>query len=78
MPHPKCVGPAHPGEDDGEARRDCCATKISRTVFADHVMALRAPPKERKPKAAKEATTSHEPATSRRQARRRSTTTFRS
>ena len=26
--------------------------KISRTVFADHVLALRAPPKERKPKAA--------------------------
>jgi single-stranded DNA-binding protein len=26
-------------------------TKISRTVFADHVMALRQPPKERKPKA---------------------------
>jgi single-stranded DNA-binding protein len=25
-------------------------TKISRTVFADHVMALRAPPKERRPK----------------------------
>jgi single-stranded DNA-binding protein len=26
-------------------------TKISRTIFADHVMALRQPPKERKPKA---------------------------
>jgi single-stranded DNA-binding protein len=26
--------------------------KISRTVFVDHVLALRAPPKERKPKAA--------------------------
>ena len=30
-------------EKDGKAR-------ISRTVFADHVLALRAPPKERKPK----------------------------
>jgi single-stranded DNA-binding protein len=28
-------------------------TKISRTVFADHVLALRQPPKERKAKAAK-------------------------
>jgi single-stranded DNA-binding protein len=27
------------------------ATKISRTIFADHVMALRQPPKERTPKA---------------------------
>jgi single-stranded DNA-binding protein len=31
-------------EKDGQAR-------ISRTIFADHVMALRQPPKERKPKA---------------------------
>jgi single-stranded DNA-binding protein len=31
------------------------STKISRTVFVDHVMALRQPPKERKPKAAKPA-----------------------
>jgi single-stranded DNA-binding protein len=36
------------------------ATKISRTIFADHVMALRQPPKERKPKAAKAAPTSHQ------------------
>jgi single-stranded DNA-binding protein len=35
-------------------------TKISRTVFADHVMALRQPPKERKPKAEKPAPTSQE------------------
>ena len=35
-------------EKDGHAR-------ISRTIFADHVMALRAPPKERKPKAAAKA-----------------------
>jgi single-stranded DNA-binding protein len=28
-------------------------TKISRTIFADHVLALRAPPKERRAKAAK-------------------------
>jgi single-stranded DNA-binding protein len=34
------------------------ATKISRTIFADHAMALRQPPKERKPKAAKAAPTS--------------------
>src|SRR2546429_4642590 len=33
-------------------------TKISRTIFVDHVMALRQPPKERKPKAAKAAPTS--------------------
>ena len=26
-------------------------TRISRTVFADHVLALRQPPRERKPKA---------------------------
>jgi hypothetical protein len=32
-------------EKDGQAR-------ISRTIFADHVMALRAPPRERKPKKA--------------------------
>jgi single-stranded DNA-binding protein len=38
--------------------------KISRTVFADHVLALRAPPKERKPKAAKPAPTSQETTTS--------------
>jgi single-stranded DNA-binding protein len=37
-------------EKDGQAR-------ISRSIFADHVMALRQPPKDRKPKA-KEATTS--------------------
>jgi single-stranded DNA-binding protein len=37
------------------------ATKISRTIFADHAMALRQPPKERKPKAAKEAPTSQGP-----------------
>jgi single-stranded DNA-binding protein len=37
------------------------ATKISRTVFADHVLALRAPPKERKAKAA--APTSQEQST---------------
>jgi hypothetical protein len=30
-------------------------TKISRTVFADHVMPLRQPPRERKPRAAKPA-----------------------
>jgi single-stranded DNA-binding protein len=28
------------------------ATKISKTIFVDHVLALRAPPKERKPKKA--------------------------
>jgi single-stranded DNA-binding protein len=33
-------------EKDGQAR-------ISRTVFADHAMALRQPPKEKKPRAAK-------------------------
>jgi single-stranded DNA-binding protein len=38
-------------EKDGHAR-------ISRTIFVDHVMALRQPPKERKPKAAKVAPTS--------------------
>jgi single-stranded DNA-binding protein len=37
--------------------------KISRTVFADHVLALRAPPRERKPKAAKPAPTSQETTT---------------
>jgi hypothetical protein len=37
--------------------------KISRTVFADHVMALRQPPKERKPKPAKAAPTSQETTT---------------
>jgi single-stranded DNA-binding protein len=36
-------------------------TKISRTVFVDHVLAVRQPPKEKKPKAAKDAPTSHEP-----------------
>ena len=36
------------------------ATKISRTIFCDHAMALRQPPKERKPKAAKPAPTSSE------------------
>ena len=36
--------------------------KIGRTIFADHVMALRQPPKERKPKAAK-APTSQETTT---------------
>jgi single-stranded DNA-binding protein len=35
-------------EKDGQAR-------ISRTIFADHVMALRQPPKERKPKAGSKA-----------------------
>jgi single-stranded DNA-binding protein len=30
-------------------------TKISRTVFADHVLAVRQPPKEKKPKAAPKA-----------------------
>jgi single-stranded DNA-binding protein len=40
-------------EKDGQAR-------ISRTIFVDHVMALRAPPREKKPKAAKEATTSQQ------------------
>src|ERR1700676_4683361 len=29
------------------------ATKISRTIFADHVLAVRQPPRERKPKAEK-------------------------
>jgi single-stranded DNA-binding protein len=39
-------------------------TKISRTIFCDHVMALRQPPKERKPKAAKPAPPSQDqPAT---------------
>jgi single-stranded DNA-binding protein len=38
-------------------------TKISRTVFADHVLPLRQPPKERKPRAAKPAPTSQETAT---------------
>ena len=38
-------------------------TKISRTVFADHVLALRAAPKERKPKAEKSAPTSQEQST---------------
>ena len=32
-------------------------TRISRTIFCDHVLALRQPPKERKPKAAKEPST---------------------
>jgi single-stranded DNA-binding protein len=36
------------------------ATKISRTVFVDHVLALRAPPKERKPKTAKPTAASQE------------------
>jgi single-stranded DNA-binding protein len=43
-------------EKDGQAR-------ISRTIFADHVLALRAPPKERKPKkAAADATPAKETA----------------
>jgi hypothetical protein len=33
---------------------------ISRTVFVDHVLAVRQPPKEKKPKAAKEAPTSQQ------------------
>jgi single-stranded DNA-binding protein len=43
-------------EKDGQAR-------ISRTIFADHVLALRAPPREKKPKAAKAAPTSQETTT---------------
>ncbi len=36
-------------------------TKISRTIFCDHVMALRQPPKERKPKATREPATAGPP-----------------
>jgi single-stranded DNA-binding protein len=43
-------------EKDGQAR-------ISRTIFADHVMALRAPPREKKPRAAKPAPTSSQSST---------------
>jgi hypothetical protein len=46
-------------------RADGGTTKISRTVFCDHVMALRQPPKERKPKAAKPAPTAQETTTTR-------------
>jgi single-stranded DNA-binding protein len=43
-------------EKDGQAR-------ISRTIFADHVMALRPPPREKKSKATKPAPTSQETTT---------------
>jgi single-stranded DNA-binding protein len=39
------------------------ATKISRTIFADHAMALRQPPKERRAKAAKPATSQEQTTT---------------
>ena len=47
----------------GSVKLEIFNGKISRTVFVDHILALRAPPKERKPKAAKPAPTSQEQST---------------
>jgi hypothetical protein len=49
----------------GSPRFEIYNGKISRSVFVDAILPLRAPPKERKPKAraAKEATTAQEPST---------------
>jgi single-stranded DNA-binding protein len=47
----------------GTVKLEIYNNKISRTVFVDHVLALRQPPKERKPKAAKAAPAAHEQST---------------
>ena len=41
----------------GSLKLEIYNAKISRTVFVDAILALRAPPREKKPKAAKETTT---------------------
>jgi hypothetical protein len=41
MASTKCVGPAHPSEDDGEARRDLLGSSSSNTPSLDQ---LQAPP----------------------------------
>jgi hypothetical protein len=39
MAFQKCVGPAHPGEDDGEAQRDRLGSSSSNTPSLDQLQA---------------------------------------
>jgi hypothetical protein len=39
MASTKCVGPAHPSEDDGEARRDLLGSRSSNTPSLDQLQA---------------------------------------